>query len=682
MRRMCGILVLAIAGVAAAEPDVPFMDLTATHSGGKLQVIDNQRSGTLLMDIPTASIVKLYDVSGTQLFGLHTVTFDLTRSDGFDMTVTITTGATAVNRGVVEMGCIWLEPEITRRNIEAYGQAVTMLTTNHAGGAPRVLGPLRMYPGAYSPVEAVSNNLLDDVVNPPGGGYTPPAHQYALGINVIYPLTTYKHIGRYRIEQGAGGCAGGGLSHPGNPNWTLYADFNDSPQSAEENPAGMVPANSTRSYTFAFRMARTDRDAPANWWLRTLEPYRQSFHSSYGGVQYTRDADPVDPMVMAGLSACSVGNPNGFDTRWNLQTSGFTPAMTEMDRREYELGYSRHMMWFPTGVYCTGNPNYNIPFLFTSRWASYGQAGATFAALQAWAQNHKLGMYWGHAATRQDQWPPTTEWVLNPTVGSADRTAALAELDGALDAEVYEVGLDAFPYWMMPWNGGPWLEDMISHSATQTGRDVKFIVEAAACDYMHRLGASYVNSWAPGWLGSDAPHPHLLANFLLPGNEIWYALNEAPDTEAVRQGKLAYLASLGFNFVELTQADVPVNTVPGGGQSFGSPLHPLYLASETWQYQTPIHVLRCSPADIAFDNGDTLLNADWSAATLNKVNSGVTSADYLTFLVEHGNGTSNADIAYDNGTPLPPFGYSTGANSGVTSADMFCFFTYFSGGCP
>ncbi|MBL0870454.1 MAG: hypothetical protein IBJ18_07765 [Phycisphaerales bacterium] len=87
-------------------------------------------------------------------------------------------------------------------------------------------------------------------------------------------------------------------------------------------------------------------------------------------------------------------------------------------------------------------------------------------------------------------------------------------------------------------------------------------------------------------------------------------------------------------------------------------------------------VSRCSPADIADDAGNPLPSA--------LSNSGVNEGDYNAFFSAEGffAGGPVADIAFDDGEPLPPFGQSLAANNGVNEGDYNAFFNSLFLPCP
>ncbi len=88
-------------------------------------------------------------------------------------------------------------------------------------------------------------------------------------------------------------------------------------------------------------------------------------------------------------------------------------------------------------------------------------------------------------------------------------------------------------------------------------------------------------------------------------------------------------------------------------------------------------VQRCSAADIAFDDGLPLPPIGIPGGT----NNGVTEGDYNLFFSQFFDANPSVDIANDDGSPLPPFG-TLQTNNGVTEGDYNLFFAIFFEGCP
>jgi hypothetical protein len=85
---------------------------------------------------------------------------------------------------------------------------------------------------------------------------------------------------------------------------------------------------------------------------------------------------------------------------------------------------------------------------------------------------------------------------------------------------------------------------------------------------------------------------------------------------------------------------------------------------------------RCNPADIAFDDGSPLP----PIGTPGSDNNGVTEGDYNLFFATFFDAGAACDIANDDGAPLPPFGIFD-TNNGVTEGDYNLFFAIFFEGC-
>ncbi|CAN5822590.1 hypothetical protein BH11PLA1_BH11PLA1_00390 [soil metagenome] len=95
----------------------------------------------------------------------------------------------------------------------------------------------------------------------------------------------------------------------------------------------------------------------------------------------------------------------------------------------------------------------------------------------------------------------------------------------------------------------------------------------------------------------------------------------------------------------------------------------------------PTAAARCSPADIADDQGNPLPPP--AGVPNNGVNEGDYNLFFNSFFTNQALG-SPADIADDQGTPLPPFGTGGQApamNSGVNEGDYNAFFNSFFNGC-
>ncbi|MBX9735687.1 MAG: hypothetical protein K2X32_02070 [Phycisphaerales bacterium] len=97
-----------------------------------------------------------------------------------------------------------------------------------------------------------------------------------------------------------------------------------------------------------------------------------------------------------------------------------------------------------------------------------------------------------------------------------------------------------------------------------------------------------------------------------------------------------------------------------------------------------VSVTRCSPADIADDQG-TALPPNGNGGIAPAVNNGVTEGDYNLFFSQYFEAGVACDIADDTGQALPPFGNGgipPFVNNGVTEGDYNLFFAVYFNGCP
>jgi hypothetical protein len=102
----------------------------------------------------------------------------------------------------------------------------------------------------------------------------------------------------------------------------------------------------------------------------------------------------------------------------------------------------------------------------------------------------------------------------------------------------------------------------------------------------------------------------------------------------------------------------------------------LISISDYYEYRVRYITRGCaSPADIASDAGEALPNTG--------ANNGVTEADLNLFFAGYFDTLLYCDIADDQGTPLPPFDSGlVNVNNGVTEGDYNLFFATFFVGCP
>lgn len=362
-------------------------------------------------------------------------------------------------------------------------------------------GQAWFYPmAAYSPVWVMANA------------------KHAVGMSVQYPMLDYQHD----VRVGMNKLGGRHLSGKGGKPWSVDFRLSNLGIEAENGrlqyPAEMMPGE-TRTYTVSVRVT----EDPNNW-ITTLTPYRDYFQQMYGRVKYDRDTRPVQAVTMAVPEFISENNPSGwsFNTSRRPDVFGFGPWSKAL---RGENGWPRVMLWKPTGQYKNNRQN-NFPPQFTSRWMEDPKLATALDPSEGLpaiaASGRQLGLWWGRACQIARQWDDPELENFNPS-DAQHRALAFKELDLAVQAGATVIGLDTFFHKMTPvWQQWQWMLDM-----QERAPGVKFVIEPMSCDVMHVLAPTFMKTWKveKGMKsfndGRAVTQPHLLADLLVPGHEIW-----------------------------------------------------------------------------------------------------------------------------------------------------------------
>lgn len=269
-------------------------------------------------------------------------------------------------------------------------------------------------------------------------------------------------------------------------------------------PRGRVALEpeTTQHYRVTYRFAKPDQDK----WLAALEPYREHFRATWGGVKYKVDLRPVFGETMALYKNINDGNPRGYHPKFRYDNVGWKPMVDEFVERGTDKGYQRVMIWCASGLYSKGS---NFPCEFMTEWpAKLVETADELKRLEK--AGAKVGHWWGRAGQVSGGWNTARMWVRDMGVPS-DVEAGLAELRLARQRGAKMVGLDASG--TMPlWHRLPWLR-LIQKEFPE----IEFITEAADCDIMHTLAPTFMT-----YQRQDGPA--VLADWLNPGHESWIML--------------------------------------------------------------------------------------------------------------------------------------------------------------
>jgi hypothetical protein len=381
------------------------------------------------------------------------------------------------------------------------------------------------------------------------------AGRYAIGVSVLYPVIDPSWNSLDPCPNDYAHRLGIGLHLLGGDNgsraWRVRvalaaAEFwgGAEPTSSE----GLVPPHQVRQYTVCVRVTDQLRPiipeqaagpAPENEpdaamasqaWLSLFAPYKDYFESRYLGLRYTADPRPVMGGVTTQTSLITPDNPYGFVS---LPGGGGRPypdgwgGWHSLLQSERARGWSRYMLWTPTGVFGPDGDNYNFPFQFTSQWRRQVVPGGEPSMLRDLTDDQpdgsRLGLWWGNSVIIMRSWPPKPDTGASTLDPADPQHQALAhdELQGAVEtANAEMIGLDAFT--LPPWKAYRWLRQL---QAWYPGR--RFIQEAQPCDIMSTLSPGFIaGTRTPAEAGYAVVTPPYLREFLLPGHEYWASISQ------------------------------------------------------------------------------------------------------------------------------------------------------------
>ncbi|HED52875.1 MAG TPA: hypothetical protein ENJ00_01565 [Phycisphaerales bacterium] len=441
----------------------------------------------------------------------------------------------------------------------------------------RFIGTGYRYPGScYSPVCMLMND------------------EYAVGVSLLYPVLEYKHDVLVRIMK-AGGAFKGPQESRG---WIVAFDFQNTTTDDQFTTLahkGMLKPGEERSYTLVIRAIRrgntaTSANGPQGW-LKTLKPYGDYFRSLYGGVRYTRHPEPVHGRELANIDAINLHNTRGMlGGLKRPDRVGFAGVVQEIIEPN---GYEREMLWACSGVNSI-HRQLNFPSRFTLGWMDIEKmqnATDSVAFPRIPRAGKQLGLWWGRAAEHTDRWDASTSTPLDPN--NPDHFATVVQqLDLARDAGATYIGLDNFIHSKMPvWEQIPYLQRL-----QQMYPEMTFVTEPMSIDVVHAYAPTFTRGFrAPSDAVSRSDFhrissPHYLADYLLPGHEIW-AYFRYPEISRVEHKRITperiqwdaeQIASFGYIPVMLN-----ANPIPNASRA---------VAKETW--------LTTVPADLRWPNED------------------------------------------------------------------------------
>lgn len=465
--------------------------------------------------------------------------------------------------GMINMGILTLGSTVTYQDIRQTCEPVVANMATYVGKS-------WPYPAdMYCPAWVVSNGA------------------YHVGVSLQYPVLSYKHDAVIGLSTPKGSLANG----EGGAGWAvnfLLSTIGPAAWQQVQYGAEIQPGE-RRTYVMSVRVQPKARE-----WVRTLLPYRNYFRSLYGGVMYTRNPKPVVGMGFSDVIYLSNDNPFGFSSAYRPDRNGFTKHVNEI--KTNLPGWSSVMVWLPSGVYRNHREN-NFPSQFVSTWLNWPVTSTSAFdqtnGLASISRSGKdFGLWWGNSTKVAMDWDPASLVDFDPD--NADHVErALHELDIAAKAGATTIGLDTFSHVHTPiWKGYGWLAAMRLRYP-----HMRFVTEPSMCDVMHTLAPTFISAWNDATQPPDeeglylVKHPNYIADFLLPGHEIWagFRYNGLVEYFGKQPNPARVVADIkrfsDYGYVALIQSTINVSTG--------------VVAAKSWNTTVPSDI-RASEAPVAF----------------------------------------------------------------------------------
>ena len=543
--------VLSFGALAAAAHAQPIVDVEVVDGQVLMTAVDD---GTVLVD-PRG--ISMHD--GGPLEVVTPVIDVVPVDDGYDVVYTFTNNTNeALPLGRLKLGVIPIGEQITYREFRWHGRELE--ADAHFWNGMSIRYPLSL----YSPVHVIHGD------------------EWTIGISLQYPVLEYEHDVTFSMVSPGGAKAIG----PGGKGWALIIKTNN--HGNENDDIKMVYSSrlepgETQTYTLSVRATKNKGD-----WMRTLLPYREFFHEHYGGVRYERDPRPVYGFKIADGIFIAEDNPEGWTSPNTLRPDYFTwqPRIDWMFERD---NWPRMMAWMPGGVY---EYEREEPFDFVLNWegdenlmlATHPELG--FAQVEQ--AGRTFGLWWSQSINYSESYGNLIGFDLY----DPDQVqAALAEIDLAVATGATMIGLDTFTHKKCAmWDLYKWLQIIqLRHP------HVTYVVEPLTMDFLHTIAPSH-------FTGHDDRHglpediediwmfhgPHLMADFLNPGHEIWghyrywaYQFYDVEVTPELVFADMQEIADYGMCPTIMTGMELDLDQP--------------YEAKETWHDTVPADLLYFAP---------------------------------------------------------------------------------------
>ena len=274
-------------------------------------------------------------------------------------------------------------------------------------------------------------------------------------------------------------------------------------------PAMLAPGELT---TFNLSLAAEN----AGDWLKTFVEYRNYFRKYFGGQRFYRKSN--DPIFAYSISSgplkkqLTKENPRAFNLSLKIHEKGWKDFPEIVKKTGYDKGFRRMMIWGSVGRQ-TKHPKTNMAWEIGSGWIE-PQKNTENEFKKLSRMGMTVGLWWGRAFAISGGFDSGHRHPWNPD-NPKDNAAAFKELDAAYKRGVRLIGCDAVTSYILgkDWTPSSKVSFMnIYPLLHERYPNMKFIVEPAACDFLHLQGPSFM------W-DSNVNGPFEFADYLVSGAE-------------------------------------------------------------------------------------------------------------------------------------------------------------------
>jgi hypothetical protein len=295
--------------------------------------------------------------------------------------------------------------------------------------------------------------------------------------------------------------------------------------------------------------------APATKWVTAYRPYRDFFRATYGEVRYKDKApEPVFCRSLGITPKITEENPRGYfawssgDGKGRIDQKGWTGFHERVMDTVYELGFRRMMLKQVSGSY-RKHRGTNMVFEITSAWSD--TMNATAGEIEKLRkEGMDIGLWWGRASTVSMGYDSGRRHAFDPDTPD-DWTRTYKELDKAYRLGFRMIGLDDINRSVIPNDWHPSSQVMFETwfpAMYERYPEMVWVIEPAACDFLHLWGGSY-------FFTRDIGGPNEFAPYLSPGSHSYAVMKRryGPTgqdvvNKTIRWGYIPYIYNDGFKF--------------------------------------------------------------------------------------------------------------------------------------